>query len=579
MSISERPLSEDSGAADTDERFFPFVESPSGGWLGDAPDAFEDLADAVDEQIEESAEEEDGTSIRDADDDRLWVEPTEQDLELLETEQLPEGVASDETGDAVAAPESAIDPTALSADEIRTAREEALLELTGDTVGQYLKEIEAIPLLSLEEEQQLGTSIRRGRLARTELVDHELSDEPGEPLSPLVRRGLIALIRDGNEAEQQLRQANTRLVVSVAKKHIGRGVPFLDLISEGNIGLMRAIKKWEPERGYRFSTYATWWIRQGVTRAVSDHSRTIRVPVHMGSEVGKFLHMQTILEERLGRAPTDDEVAEALGFSPTKMQSIHQALNTKPISLDAPASNDDDDSVIGDFIEDKRFPSAAEVTSAHQLTEVVEQALDWLPPREARILRLRFGIGTDRSYTLEEVGRKLGITRERVRQLEASALSRLRSPTADAPVINLKNQGREILGKQRFPPVREPKPPEQPSLNDPMASASDTAQASSGLGLEIADTLVTYRVPKELLSGYLDGLSRRRKTGDWGIGQYLLTEEAKTQTNAQIAQRFGLSPAVVDWKLYDIRRQIRTNARKHGYADPFISSDRPAAGT
>lgn len=290
---------------------------------------------------------------------------------------------------------------------------------TDDTIGLYLKEVSRVPLLNAEEEVELAQRIERGRMAREELARGNVSSRR--------RVELRKLIEDGWAAREHLITANSRLVISVAKKYMGRGVPFLDLIQEGNIGLIRATKKFDYRRGHKFSTYATWWIRQAVTRAIADQGRTIRVPVHMGDQINKLLRIQHQLTQRLGREPTVDELAIALDVLPKKVENMIQVAR-RPLSLETP-TDDEEDSVLGDFIEDNEAPPPDETATYNLLREHLEEVLNGLPPREVRILQLRYGLLDGQAYTLEEVGRKMGVTRERVRQIEAQALSRLRHPT------------------------------------------------------------------------------------------------------------------------------------------------------
>jgi RNA polymerase primary sigma factor len=286
-----------------------------------------------------------------------------------------------------------------------------------DTIGLYMKEATRVPLLTKLEEIELAQRIEVGRLSREELAKGNVS---------LTRRREIRrLIEDGWEAREHLIIANSRLVISVAKKYMGRGVPFLDLIQEGNIGLMRAAKKFDYQRGYKFSTYATWWIRQAVTRALADQSRTIRVPVHMGDQISKMLRVQHQLKQKLSRDPTVDELAEKLEVPPKKVENMIKVAR-RPLSLQMPIGDEEED-VLGDFIEDSESEPPDESASFNLLREHLENLLDQLPPREARILQLRYGLIDGEILTLNEVGRKMGVTRERVRQIEAQALSRLRS--------------------------------------------------------------------------------------------------------------------------------------------------------
>ncbi len=300
---------------------------------------------------------------------------------------------------------------------------------TDDTIGLYLKEVSRVPLLTAEEEVELAQRIERGRMAREELARGNVS--------PRRRAELRKLIEDGWAAREHLITANSRLVISVAKKYMGRGVPFLDLIQEGNIGLIRATKKFDYRRGHKFSTYATWWIRQAVTRAIADQGRTIRVPVHMGDQINKLLRVQHQLTQKLGREPTLEEIAEALDVPPKKVENMIQVAR-RPLSLETP-TDDEEDSVLGDFIEDDEAAPPDDTATYNLLREHLNEVLNTLPPREVRILQLRYGLLDGQPYTLEEVGRKMGVTRERVRQIEAQALSRLRQPS-------IRRQLRDYLG-------------------------------------------------------------------------------------------------------------------------------------
>ncbi len=290
-----------------------------------------------------------------------------------------------------------------------------------DTIGLYLKEMSRVPLLSLEEELDLAKRIECGRSSKREL-------DRSNGHTPAARRSeLQQLIEDGLLAREHLIKANTRLVVSIAKRYIGRGVPFLDLIQEGNLGLMKAVEKFEYQRGFRFSTYATWWIRQTITRAIADQGRTIRVPVHMVDRIRQLYRTTHEMEQKLGRIPTTDELAENLGVLPNKVDWMLR-VSWLPLSLESPINEDEDDSELGMFVEDQVTPTPIQSAYSKLLREKVEEVLDTLPPREARILRLRFGLENGKTYTLEEVGAKFGLTRERIRQIESKALRRLRHP-------------------------------------------------------------------------------------------------------------------------------------------------------
>ena len=290
-----------------------------------------------------------------------------------------------------------------------------------DTVGLYLKEMSRVPLLGVEEELDLAKRIERGKQSRIDLNRTNGS-------TPAARRQeLEMLIDDGMLAREHLIKANTRLVVSIAKRYMGRGVPFLDLIQEGNLGLMKAVEKYEYQRGFRFSTYATWWIRQTITRAIADQGRTIRVPVHMVDRIRQLYRTTHEMEQKLGRVPTTDELAEEIGVNTNKVEWMMR-VSWLPLSLESPINDDEEDSELGMFIEDQVTPTPIQSTYSDLLKEKVQEVLDTLPPREARILRLRFGLENGRSYTLEEVGQKFGLTRERIRQIESKALRRLRHP-------------------------------------------------------------------------------------------------------------------------------------------------------
>lgn len=288
-----------------------------------------------------------------------------------------------------------------------------------DFIGLYLREISRVPLLRAEEEVALAKRVERGRMALREL-SQAVNDEERQAQ-------LRRTIYDGQAAHKHLVKANSRLVVSVAKKYIGRGVPLLDLIQEGNIGLIRALRKFDHRRGYKFSTYATWWIRQAVTRAIADQSRTIRVPMHMYEQINRLRQASRALAQQLGRDPTREELAEEMGMSQRKVQQIMRTAQ-RPLSLETPVGEEDNSS-LADFIEDDRAEHPVDSVTHHLLKETFESILESLSPREARILALRFGLVDGHSYTLQEVGLKFGVTRERIRQIEARALGRLRHPS------------------------------------------------------------------------------------------------------------------------------------------------------
>jgi RNA polymerase primary sigma factor len=297
---------------------------------------------------------------------------------------------------------------------------------TDDVVGLYHKEAGRVPLLTAEEEVLLAKRMEAAEFARVRIG--EQGREGTDTLMWSDEQALRTVIFDGDKAQEHLIRANARLVISVAKKYIGRGVPFLDLIQEGNIGLIRATNKFEYQRGHKFSTYATWWIRQAVSRAVADQGRTIRVPVHMGDQLNRMRRVQLQLLQELGREPQIDELAVGMETTPDKVENLLE-ISRRPVSLETPI-DDEGDSTFGDFVEDVNSPAPSDEVATHLLHEQLQQALDKLPPREAQILRLRYGLADGRVYTLEEVGQTIGVTRERVRQLEAQALNRLRQSSA-----------------------------------------------------------------------------------------------------------------------------------------------------
>jgi RNA polymerase primary sigma factor len=287
-----------------------------------------------------------------------------------------------------------------------------------DILSLYLKEMAQTPLLTRDEEKELAQALEAGKRAQQRLNEDGFDSE--------VRARLTQEVEEGEAAREHLIKANTRLVVSIAKRYLGHGMPFLDLIQEGNLGLMKAVEKFDYRRGFRLSTYATWWIRQHVTRALTEKGRTIRIPVHMSGHLRRLYRIGQELEQELGRRPTPEEIAEEAGLGVAKVRWMLRASRW-PISLERSVGREEDQE-LGDFVEAEGVPSPEEVAREHLLREKLEEVLDTLSPREARILRLRFGIQDGRIYTLEEVGQKFGLTRERIRQIEAEALKRLRHP-------------------------------------------------------------------------------------------------------------------------------------------------------
>jgi RNA polymerase primary sigma factor len=295
-----------------------------------------------------------------------------------------------------------------------------------DAISLYFKEMSQIPLLTREQEVELASRVKQGRDAQRQLM--------GNGHDPQERAGLKSIIEQGEEARRHLIQANTRLVVSIAKKYTGYGVPFLDLIQEGNMGLIRAVDKFDHRRGTKLSTYATWWIQQSISRALSEQGRTIRIPIHMGDRIRKVYKAAQRLEQEQGHKPTPEEIAEEMYLDPSKVQWMMTA-SRQPISLEKPVG-EDEQSELQHFIEDEQAPAPSDVASQHWLADEMEEALTTLTPREAYILRLRFGLQDGYSYTLKEVGEKLGLTRERIRQIESEALRRLRHPSRSRKLRN-----------------------------------------------------------------------------------------------------------------------------------------------
>ncbi|MCD4826565.1 MAG: RNA polymerase sigma factor RpoD [Acholeplasmataceae bacterium] len=288
----------------------------------------------------------------------------------------------------------------------------------------YLKEIGQIPLLTHELETKYAVQVSNGRYAKEQLDEYEqgildLEESDIEELKETLR---IAA-----QAKNKLVEANYRLVVSIAKRYVGRGLLFLDLIQEGNMGLMRAVDKFDYEKGFKFSTYATWWIRQAITRAVADQARTIRIPVHMVETINKMIRIQRQLIQDLGREPVIEEIAEKMGITPEKVQNI-QRIAKEPISLEAHVGEEEDSS-LGDFISDPNALTPHEYMLQEMVKQTLDEVLETLTDREEKVLRLRYGLFDGKNHTLEEVGREFGVTRERIRQIEAKALRKLRSPS------------------------------------------------------------------------------------------------------------------------------------------------------
>jgi len=291
---------------------------------------------------------------------------------------------------------------------------------TADPVKDYLKQIGKVALLNAELEVELAKRIEAGLFAEEKLATEK-------SLSPADRRDLTWVVKDGQRAKSHLLEANLRLVVSLAKRYTGRGMQFLDLIQEGNLGLIRAVEKFDYTKGYKFSTYATWWIRQAITRAMADQARTIRIPVHMVEVINKLARVQRQLLQDLGREPTPEELAAELDMTPEKVVEV-QKYGREPISLSTPLG-EDGDSEFGDLIEDTEAVVPADAVGFTMLQQELERVLDSLHPREAGVIRSRFGLGDGVQMTLDQIGEKFGVTRERIRQIESKTMSKLRHPS------------------------------------------------------------------------------------------------------------------------------------------------------
>src|SRR5438309_4523090 len=312
---------------------------------------------------------------------------------------------------------------------------------TNDPVRMYLKEIGKVPLLTAEQEVDLAMRIEAGLMAE-DMIDAKadfdidairelarrssLEVEGGKPSVDKAREICRRIIRDGLLAKRKLVEANLRLVVSIAKRYVGRGMLFLDLIQEGNLGLIRAVEKFDYKKGYKFSTYATWWIRQAITRAIADQARTIRIPVHMVETINKLVRVQRQMLQELGREPALEELAARLEMSRERVREV-QRISQEPVSLESPVGEEDDSS-LSDFIEDQEAIAPADAAARALLNEAVTEALDELTDREQKVVRLRFGLEDGQARTLEEVGKEFGVTRERIRQIESKTLAKLRHP-------------------------------------------------------------------------------------------------------------------------------------------------------
>ena len=381
-------------------------------------------------------------------------EPAPEELEALDPAELDAAVLVDPTSgiDAVVDPAvvAAADPALAAAtatddeddededdeapkppsddddeDEKKPLAAEGEVGISTDLVRAYLKEIGKVPLLTAEMEVELAQRIEAGLFAAEKI--RQADEGEAAKLSAALRRDLDWLVHDGQKAKRHLLEANLRLVVSIAKRYLGRGMLFLDLIQEGNLGLIRAVEKFDYTKGYKFSTYATWWIRQAITRAMADQARTIRIPVHMVEQINKLTRVQREMLQELGREPTPEELAKELDMTPEKVVEI-QGYAREPVSLET-TIGDDQDSNLGDFIEDADAPIAADVVSYGLMQEQLNEVLRTLTDREAAVVKMRFGLVDGQPRTLDEIGREFGLTRERIRQIESKTLSKLRHPS------------------------------------------------------------------------------------------------------------------------------------------------------
>ena len=350
------------------------------------------------------------------DDDSLDGEDDEESEAANEAKEIKEALRS--------VPKAKVSKPKRSSRARARRQDTSTVMLTGDPVRMYLKEIGKVDLLTADEEVHLAMKIEAG----TEASEKLEAAENGEiELTRAEQRRLMRIEQVGLDAKQQLISANLRLVVSIAKRYVGRGMLFLDLIQEGNLGLIRAVEKFDYTKGFKFSTYATWWIRQAITRAIADQARTIRIPVHMVETINKLIRVQRQLLQDLGRDPTPEEIGAEMGMSPDRVREI-QKISQEPGSLETPIG-EEEDSQLGDFIEDSTAVAPPEAASDSMLREQLDQVLDGLADRERKVIKFRFGLEDGHPRTLEEVGREFGVTRERIRQIESKTLAKLRHPS------------------------------------------------------------------------------------------------------------------------------------------------------
>lgn len=374
--------------------------------------------------------------ILDDDDDAIGDQPDASAVgvaDSLDEDKLESGLSDDSEDLLEGIPEEELKATVdvqlpkVGKSKVKSRKRNAdasVTMLTGDPVRMYLKEIGKVPLLTAAEEIDLAMKIEAGVAATEEL---ERAEDEGAELDRREKRRLGRIEQVGLDAKQQLIEANLRLVVSIAKRYVGRGMLFLDLIQEGNLGLIRAVEKFDYTKGFKFSTYATWWIRQAITRAIADQARTIRIPVHMVETINKLVRIQRQLLQELGREPTPEEIGKEMGLTAERVREI-QKISQEPVSLETPIG-EEEDSQLGDFIEDDAAVVPPDAASFSMLQEQLAKVLDGLAERERKVIALRFGLEDGHPRTLEEVGREFGVTRERIRQIESKTLAKLRHPS------------------------------------------------------------------------------------------------------------------------------------------------------
>lgn len=379
----------------------------------------------LEEELEEDLLEDDSIEPDLSKPDKTTEDDSVEADASLSDDELLEGIPQEELK---AAAEITVPRVSSKTKTARTRKynsDNSVAMLTGDPVRMYLKEIGKVSLLTAAEEVDLAMKIEAGVEAMAQLDASE--EEGGVPLERRERRRLSRIEQVGLDAKQQLIGANLRLVVSIAKRYVGRGMLFLDLMQEGNLGLIRAVEKFDYTKGFKFSTYATWWIRQAITRAIADQARTIRIPVHMVETINKLVRIQRQLLQSLGREPTPEEIAEEMGLTPERVREI-QKISQEPVSLETPIG-EEEDSQLGDFIEDDAAVVPPDAASFSMLQEQLAKTLEGLAERERKVITLRFGLEDGHPRTLEEVGREFGVTRERIRQIESKTLAKLRHPS------------------------------------------------------------------------------------------------------------------------------------------------------